>query len=120
MVTLAYQLRVMKLSINRLLWPWLKRIRREKKHQSPSAFMRVVYCSPRQVALITSRHNNTDNVWPMDWHIPLSLNPKLYGIAVTKSSFGAELIRKSGVFVVNFVPATWDEVILKCGMKVPH
>ena len=38
-----------------------------------------------------------------------------YGIALTSTSYGAELIRGSGVFVVNFVPHTWEDIILHCG-----
>jgi flavin reductase (DIM6/NTAB) family NADH-FMN oxidoreductase RutF len=51
----------------------------------------------------------------MDWHVPLSLSPQLYGIAVNRNSFGAELIRESRAFIVNFVPAEWEETILFCG-----
>lgn len=81
----------------------------------PDIFMRVAYYVPRQVALITSRHEGQDNVWPMDWHMPLSEDPPLYGLAVTSTSYGAKLIRGSGVFVVNFVPQTWEDVIFHCG-----
>ena len=77
--------------------------------------MRVAYCTPRQVVLVTARHEDAENVWPIDWHIPLSLEPKLYGIAVNRTGYGAELIRASGVFVINFVPSTWEEAIFFCG-----
>jgi flavin reductase (DIM6/NTAB) family NADH-FMN oxidoreductase RutF len=77
--------------------------------------MRVAYSAPRQVVLVTTRHDGAENIWPLDWHIPLSLEPRLYGIAVNRIGHGAELVRASGVFVVNFVPATWEDVILSCG-----
>jgi flavin reductase (DIM6/NTAB) family NADH-FMN oxidoreductase RutF len=77
--------------------------------------MRVAYSTPRQVVLITARHDGVDNVWPLDWHVPLSFEPGLYGIAVNRTGYGAALVRSSGVFVVNFVPATWEKTIFLCG-----
>ena len=65
--------------------------------------------------LITARHSGDENVWPVDWHLPLSLKPELYGVAIHKGSFGQELIAKSGAFAVNFVPASWEDKILFCG-----
>ena len=80
-----------------------------------STFIRVAYSVPRQVALITARHEGAENVWPVDSHIVLSFQPGLYGICVNPGGYGAELVRKSGVFVVNFVPATWEKMIFYCG-----
>ena len=80
-----------------------------------STFIRVAYSVPRQVALITARHEGAENVWPVDSHMVLSFQPGLYGICVNPGGYGAELVRKSGVFVVNFVPATWENMILFCG-----
>jgi len=80
-----------------------------------STFMRVAYTTPRQVVLITARHAGADNVWPLDFHVPLSFQPALYGIATQHGGYGAELVRSSGVFVVNFVPAAWEETIFACG-----
>lgn len=105
--------------LRRLAQAGLRRLRGNTETKNtgspPSAFMRVAYTAPRQVVLVTSRHDGADNVWPMDWHIPLSEEPELYGIAITSTSYGAELIRGSSVFVVNFVPATWEEIIFFCG-----
>jgi flavin reductase (DIM6/NTAB) family NADH-FMN oxidoreductase RutF len=97
---------------------WLKRrlqLRPPAHGSPPSTFVRVAYCAPRQVVLVTARHDGVDNVWPIDWHVPLSLEPELYGITGTRSGFGTGVIRASGTFVVNFVPAAWEELILLCG-----
>jgi flavin reductase (DIM6/NTAB) family NADH-FMN oxidoreductase RutF len=97
---------------------WLKtklRWLRPRHGAPPPTFMRVAYCVPRQIVLITTRYEDADNIWPMDWHVPLSLDPELYGIAVNRTSYGAELVQSSKVFVVNFVPATWEDVIFVCG-----
>jgi flavin reductase (DIM6/NTAB) family NADH-FMN oxidoreductase RutF len=80
-----------------------------------STFIRVAYSTPRQVVLVTTRHAGEDNVWPMDWHVPLSMEPGFYGIAANRAGHGAALVRLSGVFVVNFVPATWEKTIFLCG-----
>ncbi len=77
--------------------------------------MRIAYSVPKQVVLITARHQGNEKIWPMDWHFPLSFVPKLYGIALNPKGFGAELVFGSGVFVVNFVPASWEKVIFMCG-----
>ena len=80
-----------------------------------STFMRVAYSTPRQVVLVTTRHDGAENIWPVDWHVPLSFEPSLYGIAANRNGYGAQLVRESGVFVVNFVPASWENVIFLCG-----
>lgn len=80
-----------------------------------SMVSRVSYTVPRQVVLVTARHDGAENVWPVDSHMRLSANPDLYGIAAYRSGYGAQLVRESGVFVVNFVPATWESSILYCG-----
>jgi flavin reductase (DIM6/NTAB) family NADH-FMN oxidoreductase RutF len=77
--------------------------------------MRVVYTHPRSVVLITSRLGEKDNVMPMDWHIPLSLFPKLYAISLETKNFSYSIIRKSGVFAVNFMPASFENAIVACG-----
>jgi flavin reductase (DIM6/NTAB) family NADH-FMN oxidoreductase RutF len=93
----------------------LGRLRRRLLGRPESTFMRVAYSTPRQVVLITTRHDGADNVWPMDFHGPLSFVPPLYGIAAQRNGYGAELVRSSGVFVVNFVPQAWERAIFLCG-----
>ncbi len=101
------------------VWKWLqvvgRRLVRVRGENPAPEFVRVAYCVPRQVVLVTTRFQEQENVWPVDWHIPLSLSPKLYGLALNRSGYGTELVRASGVFVVNFVPVTWEEVIFFCG-----
>jgi flavin reductase (DIM6/NTAB) family NADH-FMN oxidoreductase RutF len=93
----------------------LARVRAAFSGRPESTFMRVAYSTPRQVVLVTTRHEGADNIWPMDFHLPLSFEPPLYGIATTRLGYGAELVRRSGVFVVNFVPATWETRVFLCG-----
>ena len=88
---------------------------RRKILRPQSTFMRIAYTIPRQVVLITTRNDGVDNIWALDWHMPLSHEPKLYGIALSPNGYGTQLIRGSGVFVVNFVPASWKTDIFFCG-----
>lgn len=101
--------------------PWLERLRAKirpsapSKNTPPTQFVRVAYHTARQVVLLTTRHETAENVWPIDWHMPLSFEPELYSICLTRGGYGTELIRASGLFVVNFVPATWEDIIFYCG-----
>jgi flavin reductase (DIM6/NTAB) family NADH-FMN oxidoreductase RutF len=70
---------------------------------------------PRQTILVTCRHEGKDNVITLAWHSPLSFYPELYGIVVGKTRYSYEMIKKSGVFCVNFVPASMEEQIKFCG-----
>lgn len=78
-------------------------------------YMRVAYLNPRPVILVTSRNDGIDNVMPLDWHLPLSFNPKLYGISIEGENFSSEMISGSGVFAVNFMPAEFEEKMLAAG-----
>ena len=96
---------------------WFKnrlKLFQNKKKVAPSPFMRVSYCSPRQVVLLTARQNDAENIWPIDWHMPVSIDPELYAVSLNPG-YGEELIRASGSFVVNFVPASWEQIIFYCG-----
>jgi flavin reductase (DIM6/NTAB) family NADH-FMN oxidoreductase RutF len=93
----------------------LSRLRRRLLGLPESTFIRVAYSTPRQVVLITTRYGGADNVWPVDFHMPLSFEPPLYCIATNRNGYGAGLVGSSGVFVVNFVPATWEQAIFLCG-----
>jgi flavin reductase (DIM6/NTAB) family NADH-FMN oxidoreductase RutF len=93
----------------------LAALRRRLVGRPESTFIRVAYTTPRQVVLITTRHAGADNVWPLDFHMPLSFEPPLYSIAAMRPGYGTALIRQSGIFVVNFVPAAWEKTIFLCG-----
>jgi flavin reductase (DIM6/NTAB) family NADH-FMN oxidoreductase RutF len=66
---------------------------------------------PRQIILISSKAEIDvfgkqilkENLTAIDQHMPCSNNPKLYAINLSKISFSYRLIKKSNVFIVNFV-----------------
>ena len=75
----------------------------------------TTYTNPRQVILVTCRYKKIDNIFTLDWHTPLSFDPKMYAIAVEKTRFSHNLIKKSGVFVVNFMDRKYEKDIYYCG-----
>lgn len=80
---------------------------------------------PRQVILVTTREEiefmgrkkEMDNIITIAWHMPVSVEPFLYAISVNKSSASLQLIKKSKVFVVNFIPSELKDAALFCGKQ---
>ncbi|MCD5396247.1 MAG: flavin reductase family protein [Candidatus Pacebacteria bacterium] len=69
----------------------------------------------RQIILVTSRWQDKDDIITLAWHTPLSFEPMMYGICAEKRRYSLELIRKSKVFVVNFVSKDFKlEGLKKC------
>jgi flavin reductase (DIM6/NTAB) family NADH-FMN oxidoreductase RutF len=71
--------------------------------------------NPRQVILVTSRWQEKDDIITLAWHTPLSFEPMMYAICIGKKRYSLELIRKSGVFVVNFISKDFEKEVLFCG-----
>lgn len=75
----------------------------------------VLHCYPGLIALITAKSGDVQNVMTCGWHSYLSANPPIYGIAVGKERFTYDLIKNSGSFAVNFVPAEFIDYIEAAG-----
>ena len=71
--------------------------------------------NPRQTILLTCRAEGKDNVMTLDWHTPLSFEPMMYAVSIGKTRYSLEPVRKSKVFVVNFVPKELEKAVLYCG-----
>lgn len=79
--------------------------------------------NPRQTIAVTTRAETTvlgktderDNILLLDWHMPVSINPQMYAIAVRNDHHTVEMIRASGSFVVNFLPIEMKDKMLLCG-----
>jgi flavin reductase (DIM6/NTAB) family NADH-FMN oxidoreductase RutF len=71
--------------------------------------------NPRQTILLTSRYKDKDNIMTLDWHTPLSFDPMMYAVSIGKTRYSLELVRKSKVFVVNFVSKDLEKEVLFCG-----
>lgn len=71
--------------------------------------------NPLQTILLTSRASGKDNVMTLDWHMPLSFQPMMYAVSIGKTRFSLNLIRKSKIFVINFMSKDFEKEILYCG-----
>jgi len=71
--------------------------------------------NPRQTILLSCGAEGKENVMTLDWHTPLSFQPMMYAVSIGKTRYSLEIIRKSKVFVVNFVPKELEKVVLYCG-----
>ncbi len=60
---------------------------------------RILMSGP--VALVTTRDKGENNVLPVAWHMPLSVDPALVGIALEQSRYSLDMIRSSEQFAIN-------------------
>ncbi len=72
---------------------------------------------PMQTVLVTCRSEGKDNIIAVAWHTTLSHNPEMYAIVIGKTRFSYELIKKSEVFCINFMPAALKKQIVFCGSE---
>ncbi len=80
--------------------------------------------NPRQTVLVScrgvfhhlGRDEETEDIFPLDWHSPASEVPKKYLILVSKKAPALTLIQNSRAFVVNFMPFSHVDHIVKAGM----
>lgn len=79
---------------------------------------------PQQVCIITSRANieqfgkniTKDDVECIFWHMAVSKDELLYAIAVPNTKHIVKLIKKSGVFCVNFMAKELENKVHKCNL----
>ena len=79
--------------------------------------------NPRETIAVTTRAETNlmgktetrDNILILDWHMPASINPPMYAIAVRNDHHTIEMLRKSGAFVINVIPFEMKEQIIFCG-----
>lgn len=83
----------------------------------PSAFTRVAYLSPREVVLVSARHGGEEALWPVDWHMPAGLEPPRYALSLAAGGHGTGVLLAAREFVVNFVSAAHEAVILEAGAR---
>lgn len=80
--------------------------------------------NPRQTVLVSckgifhhlGRDEDVEDILPLDWHSPASAVPKKYLILVSKKAAALSLIQNARVFVVNFMPFSHVDHIVKAGM----
>ena len=70
---------------------------------------------PRIAVVITARGAGRENAMAAAWHMPISKEPPLYGVAISVKRFTYQLIADSGEFGVNFLPASEAELVAATG-----
>lgn len=74
---------------------------------------RLINCGP--VILVASGYKDKSNITTCAWSMPLSKNPALLGIALSKKHFSSELINLSSQFVVNIPEWKLLDKVMLCG-----
>ena len=83
----------------------------------------MIIFNPRQTVLISchgklktlGKEVEKHDIFPLNWHSPASWNPGMYAIFVSKLMPAVEIIRNSKSFVVNFIPYTLKQAVIKAG-----
>lgn len=83
----------------------------------PSEFTRAIYLSSREVVLVSARHGKEEALWPVDWHMPAGLEPPRYALSIAAGGHGTAVLLAASAFVVNFVAATHEAVVLEAGAR---
>jgi len=73
----------------------------------------IWYAYPGMIAVITARHNEKQNIMAIGWHTYIATD--MYGISIDKTAHTYDMIEKSGVFGVHFLPAHCSELIQNIG-----
>jgi len=75
----------------------------------------LVSCRSEAKARFSNENEVKDNIIALSWHSPVSFEPELYAIMLSKGRFSYKLIKESKVFVVNFMPFELKKELLFCG-----
>lgn len=70
---------------------------------------------PLRVVLITSKSGARENVMAAAWCFPISMEPPLFGVSVSRKRFSHELISKGRAFAINLVDAKMKEKAVAAG-----
>jgi flavin reductase (DIM6/NTAB) family NADH-FMN oxidoreductase RutF len=70
---------------------------------------------PGTVSVVTTAHEGERNVLSVGWHVALSAEPPLYGVALSPRRHSYGLLTASGTFAVHFLPFERAEAISGVG-----
>ena len=74
---------------------------------------RMIY--PMRVVLVSASAEGKDNIMTAAWCFPLSMDPPMFGISMTRKKFTYELIQKSKKFAINIPGDDLREETIFCG-----
>ncbi|MBI4140737.1 flavin reductase family protein [Candidatus Woesearchaeota archaeon] len=73
----------------------------------------TIIVSCRGAATIFGREHNLDELFPTEWHTPISKEKMLYAVVLPKSHHATEIIRSSNVFAVNFPSFDHKDAVIR-------
>ncbi|MEW5996747.1 MAG: flavin reductase family protein [Candidatus Micrarchaeota archaeon] len=74
---------------------------------------RILY--PMRVVLITSKYGEKENVMTVAWCFPLSMDPPLFGVSISRKRYSHELISKGKAFGINLADGKMKGDVLGAG-----
>ena len=74
---------------------------------------RLINCG--EVILVTAAYKDKATITTCAWHLPLSKSPSALGIALAKTHFSSELIKKNEEFIVNIPDWSLLDKAVLCG-----
>ena len=80
----------------------------------------VMHSYPGMVAVVTARWSGKQDVMAAGWHSYISIEPPIYGVSVAPERYTHHLIKRSGVFCAQFLPASRSELIQQVGVASGH
>ncbi len=70
---------------------------------------------PLRVVLITSKSGAKENVMAAAWCFPISMEPPLFGVSISRKRFSHGLISNGRAFAINLVDAKMKEKAIAAG-----
>ena len=67
------------------------------------------------VILVSSSYKDKNNIVTLAWHMPISRDPALFGVAIAKSHLSYELIKASEEFIINIPGLDLLKEVVFCG-----
>ncbi len=70
---------------------------------------------PKQVVLVTARHDGKDNMIAIAWHSQASFHPLLHTIFIAFNRFSHDMISNSKVFTINYMSIDDEDAVMLSG-----
>ena len=80
-------------------------------------FEHFQYFYPYTVAIVGAKFKEKINFMSAAWHTPLSFNPPLFGVLISKKRFSHQIISQAKEFTVNFLPFDKVKISAQMGRK---
>ncbi|MFQ6083959.1 MAG: flavin reductase family protein, partial [Candidatus Aminicenantia bacterium] len=80
-------------------------------------FENFQYFYPYTVAIVGAKFGEKTNFMAAAWHSPLSFNPPLFGVLISKKRYSHQIISQAKEFSVNFLPFDKVKISAQMGRK---